>query len=118
MREKYDKEINELSEMYNGIGQQQILIDKRNELAEDIRKTIIDIINGIEFEDEFYGQILDKMVVNDREHIDVYLKMLPQKWSFAVENACKTAEIKDCVKENTDEPISVSSPLSSGYGIE
>ena len=117
MREKYEREIAELNDMYNGIEQQQLLIDKHNELAEEIRKTIFEIINGIEYEDEFYGQILDKMVINDREHIDVYLKMLPQKWSFAVANAQKIDKINDCVNENTNTPISVSSPLSSGYGM-
>ncbi len=42
------------------------------------------LINGIQYEDEYYTQILDKMVINDKNHIDVYLKMLPHKWSFTV----------------------------------
>lgn len=41
-------------------------------------------ICGIQYEDEYYTQILDKMVINDKNHIDVYLRMLPHKWSFTV----------------------------------
>lgn len=50
----------------------------------DIKDAIDELINGIQYEDEYYTQILDKMVINDKNHIDVYLKMLPHKWSFTV----------------------------------
>ena len=50
----------------------------------DIKNAIDELINGIQYEDEYYTQILDKMVINDKNHIDVYLKMLPHKWSFTV----------------------------------
>ena len=48
-----------------------------------------ELIGGIEYEDEFYTQLLDKMVINDRENIDVYLKLLPIKWSYTVATASK-----------------------------
>ena len=48
----------------------------------DIKKAIDELISGVEYEDEFYTQLLDKMVVNDRENIDVYLNLLPLKWSY------------------------------------
>ena len=31
---------------------------------------------GVEYDDEFYKHILDKMVVNDKDNIDVYLNLL------------------------------------------
>ncbi len=62
---------------------------KQQELMEDIKKTIDELISGIEYEDEFYTQLLDKMVVNDRENIDVYLNLLPIKWSYTVAKASK-----------------------------
>ena len=40
--------------------------------------------HGVEYEDDFYKEILDKMVVNDKDHIDVYLNLLPLKWSYTV----------------------------------
>ena len=70
--------------MAEGIEQQQTMILKQQELMADIKKAINELINGIQYEDEYYTQILDKMVINDKNHIDVYLKMLPHKWSFTV----------------------------------
>ncbi len=59
------------------------------EKIEEVKKAIEELMNGVPYEDEYYTQILDKMVVNDKDHIDVYLKMLPQKWQFAVEKNVK-----------------------------
>lgn len=54
-------------------------------ISSDMRE-ITDAVNGlaegVEYEDEFYRGILDKMVVNDKDHIDVYLKQLSFKWSY------------------------------------
>ena len=84
LRAKYDEDIEKLKSTMEGIEQQQTMILKQRELMEDIKKAIDELINGIQYEDEYYTQILDKMVINDKNHIDVYLKMLPHKWSFTV----------------------------------
>ena len=84
LRAKYDEDIEKLKSMAEGIEQQQTMILKQKELMEDIKNAINELINGIQYEDEYYTQILDKMVINDKNHIDVYLKMLPHKWSFTV----------------------------------
>ena len=84
LRAKYDEDIEKLKSMAEGIEQQQTMILKQKELMEDIKNAIDELINGIQYEDEYYTQILDKMVINDKNHIDVYLKMLPHKWSFTV----------------------------------
>lgn len=84
LRAKYDEDIEKLKSMAEGIEQQQTMILKQQELMEDIKNAINELINGIQYEDEYYTQILDKMVINDKNHIDVYLKMLPHKWSFTV----------------------------------
>ena len=47
-----------------------------------------ELIGGIEYEDEFYTQLLDKMVINDRENIDVYLNLLPLKWRKESAHKC------------------------------
>ncbi len=84
LRAKYDEDIEKLKSMAEGIEQQQTMILKQQELMADIKNAINELINGIQYEDEYYTQILDKMVINDKNHIDVYLKMLPHKWSFTV----------------------------------
>ena len=84
LRVKYDEDIERLKSMAEGIEQQQTMILKQQELMAGIKNAIDELINGIQYEDEYYTQILDKMVINDKNHIDVYLKMLPHKWSFTV----------------------------------
>ena len=84
LRSKYDEDIEKLKSTMKDIEQQQAMIQRQQELMADIKNASLELINGIRYEDEYYAQILDKMVVNDKNHIDVYLKMLPHKWSFTV----------------------------------
>ena len=91
LRAKYDAEIESLKSITESIEKQQIVKHKQNELMEDIKKAIDELISGIESEDEFYTQLLDKMVINDRENIDVYLNLLPLKWSYTVATVSKKA---------------------------
>lgn len=125
LRAKYDEDIEKLKSMAEGIEQQQTMILKQKELMEDIKNAIDELINGIQYEDEYYTQILDKMVINDKNHIDVYLKMLPHKWSFTVAKGVtgaletlKKAEASENSISEAPLPISVSNPFNSAYGIE
>ena len=103
LRQKYSTEINSIKSVLDGMEVQQSMKNHR-ELISDIKKSIDELINGVQYEDEFYSQILDRMVVHDKNHIDVYLNMLPYKWSFAVE--------KNAISE-THLPISVRIPFTS-----
>ncbi len=132
LRAKYDAEINSLKSMMESMEKQQIVIAKQKELMEDIKNAVDELIGGIEYEDEFYTQLLDKMVINDRENIDVYLNLLPLKWSYTVAgsiNCLKDKQLKKALasenapqaRRNISEaslPISVSSPATSLYGME
>lgn len=118
LRAKYDTEIESLKSMADSIEKQQAMIQKQQELMTDIKKALDELIDGIEYEDEFYTQILDKMVINDRDNIDVYLNMLPLKWSYTVAKASKKAVASERNISEASLPMSVRSPLSSGYGIE
>ena len=91
LRAKYDAEIDSLKSMVESIEKQQEAIAKQRELMADIQTAVNELIGGIEYEDEFYTRLLDKMVINDRENIDVYLNMLPLKWSYTVAKASKKA---------------------------
>ena len=97
LRAKYDAEINSLKSMMESMEKQQVVIAKQKELMEDIKNAVDELIGGIEYEDEFYTQLLDKMVINDRENIDVYLNLLPLKWSYTVAgsiNCLKDRQLK------------------------
>lgn len=118
LRAKYDEEIETLKAMADGIEKQQEMIDKQRELLDDIKKAIEELIGGIQYEDEYYTQLLDKMIVNDKNHIDVYLNMLPYKWQFAIAQsvkgamkASKKAEASECTISEASLPISVSNAL-------
>ena len=120
LRAKYDEDIEKLKSMSEGTRQQQTMILKQQELMADIKNAIDELINGIQYEDEYYTQILDKMVINDKNHIDVYLKMLPHKWSFTVAKGVtgaletlKKAEASENTISEASLPISVSNPLTS-----
>lgn len=56
------------------------------ERLEAIRQEICKLLNGQEWGEEFYAQILDKMVIESRDAIDLYLKGLPIKWSYTRRN--------------------------------
>ena len=127
LRAKYDAEINSLKSMMESMEKQQIVIAKQKELMEDIKNAVDELIGGIEYEDEFYTQLLDKMVINDRENIDVYLNLLPLKWSYTVAgsiNCLKDRQLKKALasenalqaRRNISEaslPMSFSSPATS-----
>lgn len=82
VREKCVNEIAELTgviERIEGGG----AANSQNELSTGISRAVHEIISGMEYEDEFYRSLLDRMVVYSRNHIDVYLKFLPYKWSYS-----------------------------------
>lgn len=64
---------------------------EKQELMQNITETINEILNGMEYEDEFYRQLLDKMVVNDKDNVDVSLNMLSIKWSYTAVKKSKNA---------------------------
>lgn len=121
LRDKYENELDELYGLIESIDRQQEMVEKHNEIIAEIKRNIEEIINGMASEDEYYAQVLDHMVVNDREHIDVYLKMLPGKWTYAIAAAKNlnknTKNVENFVEmshQNTDVATSVNNPLSSG----
>lgn len=61
----------------------------KRELLDDVKKIAWELIGGVQYEDEYYTHLLDRMVVNDKDHVDVYLKMLSHKWEFAIVHSVK-----------------------------
>ena len=82
-RRKCDEETDSLNELIRSIEKQDIIVKQQNELLLDITAAVHEIVEGMTLEEEFYRSLLDRMVVNDKDHIDVYLNLLPYKWSYA-----------------------------------
>lgn len=113
-REACDKEISELQDTISGIDQQHLLADQQESVMKEITAAIHEIVSSVEYEDAFYSQILDKMVVQSKDTVDVYLNLLPIKWSYAVAKASKgVLDPKSGISE-TEIPISVNIARSSG----
>lgn len=113
-REACDKEISELQNTISGIDQQHLLADQQESVMKEITAAIHEIVSGMEYEDAFYSQILERMVVQNKDTVDVYLNLLPIKWSYAVAKASKgVLDPKSGISE-TEIPISVNIARSSG----
>lgn len=82
-------------------------MEQQQALMQAITDAILEIVNGMEYEDEFYTQLLDKMVVHDPAHIDVYLNLLPFRWRYTISGTPEW-NISDA-----SVPMSVSKPFSS-----
>ena len=113
-REACDKEISELQDTISGIDQQHLLADQQESVIKEITAAIHEIVSGVEYEDAFYSQILDKMVVQSKDTVDVYLNLLPIKWSYAVAKASKGVLGPKSGISETEIPISVNIARSSG----
>ena len=88
-RTKCENELTELQSVIENIREQKEEMEKQQELVTEITEVMDDLINGVEYEDDLYKEILDKMVVNDKDHIDVYLNLYPLKLSYTAVTASK-----------------------------
>ena len=95
-REKSDVELANLREMLESLEKQDIIVRNYQTLMKDIEEAFCEMLEGASCDDIFYRQILNKMVVHDRDNIDVYLNILPEKWSYTVAKASKKAEASEC----------------------
>ena len=86
-RSKCGAEMKGLQEALDSIDTQQTAAGEHR-LIREIGEAVNELMGGVEYEDEFYRQILDKIVVGSQGGMDVYLNMLPVKWSYkAVETS-------------------------------
>ena len=106
----------------SGVGiessQYQIQREKQQERIRAITDAIDEIISGAADEDVFYKHILNKMVVIDSEHIEVYLNLLPFTWTYAVSRVLPTEAKAQRSISDASVPMSVSSPFNSSKGME
>ena len=96
----------------------QIQREKQQERIRTITDAIDEIISGAAYEDVFYKHILNKMVVTDSEHIEVYLNLLPFTWTYTVSKMLPADTKAQRSISDASVPISVSSPFNSSKGME
>ena len=112
-REKCQAEVEEYRDLVDSVDKQNMLVNEQQNLIKDIKTALKEMISGASNDEEFYRNILNKMVIHDRNHIDVYLNLLPHKWSYALEkvkNIGENSADKLLNTSNTPLPISVSNP--------
>ena len=117
-RAKYDADIQSYEATIASVEKQKELPQKQQELIQEIADAINEMIAGMEYEDEFYTHILNKMVVIDSKHIDVYLNLLPFTWSYAISKVSSKGTRLTRSISDASVPISVSNPFNSSKGIE
>ena len=54
-------------------------------LIKNIEGALQDMLSGTHLDDVFYRNILNKMVVHNRDQVDIYLKHLPHRWHYTVD---------------------------------
>ena len=94
----------------------QKIIKDKEKVIKDIREFVENMSCGAEWNDTFYRNIVDKIVVYRDRKIDIHLKLIPEKWQakiLAGAGEINTYESKksSCVCST---PISVNNPFSSG----
>ena len=116
MSERYEKEKADLQEKIKDAQRQKEMADNQEEMIQDIAASIRALALGEQQNDTFYRNIVEKIVVYSREHIEIHLNLLPYKWAYTLaELPGNPGKKKTVLTEhfNTDIPISVSSPATS-----
>lgn len=92
-----------------------MLADKEKIISE-IKNYVNSLTLGEEWNDTFYRNIVDKIVVGKNRDIDIHLKFIPDKWSAKI--LCGKAEIdrynEILVNQSSSLPISVNIAFNSG----
>lgn len=70
---------------------QQVIADKDKIIA-DIRRYVYAISSGTEWNDVFYRNIVDKIIVHKDRKVDVHLKLIPKKWQWKILAGTKEIE--------------------------
>lgn len=107
VNQRYDRELEDFQRRLEGVRERESITYEKDQLEKDVGRQVVDIVNCRADSEVLYKNVLDHMVVHKDRKIEVFLNLLPQKWTFVLENLRKS-------QNDTPVPISVSSPLSSG----
>ncbi len=107
VNQRYDGELEDLQRRLEGVRERESITYEEDQLEKDVGRQVADIVNCRADSEVLYKNVLDHMVVHKDRKIEIFLNLLPQKWTFVLENLRKS-------QNDPPVPISVSSPLSSG----
>ena len=124
MNEKYDGQLADLQSRLQTVRQKAALHYDLDALKADVKSEVTAIVRGDTQSEVFYKNVLDHLTVCRDNRVELRLNLLPQKWVFVLDKL-QDLKRKERVSEgdkvcyrDSSLPISVSNPLSSGYGIE
>lgn len=106
VNQRYDRELEELQKRLEAAQDRGSVTYETEQLREDVGRQVAAIVNGKADSEVLYKNVLDHMVVHKDRKVEVYLNLLPQKWTFVLENLHRS-------QNDPDVPISVSRPLAS-----
>lgn len=107
VNQRYDGELEDLQRRLEGVRERESITYEEDQLEKDVGRQVADIVNCRADSEVLYKNVLDHMVVHKDRKIEIFLNLLPQKWTFVLENLRKS-------QNDPPVPISVNSPLSSG----
>lgn len=92
----------------------QMIEDKEKNIA-DIKEYVNAISTGGEWNDTFYRNIVDRIVVYKDRRMDIHLNRIPEKWQGKILAGTQKIEAYESIKHSCvcSEPISVSKPFNS-----
>ncbi len=82
MSERYDTDMENLKQRIKEAQKRKEITANQEEMMADIAATIRALASGEKQDDTFYRNIVEKIVVHSRENIEIYLNLLPYKWSY------------------------------------
>ena len=106
VNQRYDGELEDLQRRLEGVRERESITYEEDQLEKDVGRQVADIVNCRADSEVLYKNVLDHMVVHKDRKIEIFLNLLPQKWTFVLENLRKS-------QNDPPVPISVKSPFSS-----
>ena len=106
VNQRYDGELEDLQRRLEGVRERESITYEEDQLEKDVGRQVADIVNCRADSEVLYKNVLDHMVVHKDRKIEIFLNLLPQKWTFVLENLRKS-------QNDPPVPISVSNPFSS-----
>lgn len=107
-----ETEISRTQEKLEAIRQRQKLDTDTKMLKPDIRAAITGIVSGRTADDDFYGHLLQQMIVYRDGRVEVALNLLPARWVYVLDGLEKY-RVKIGSHDASSVPMSVSRPFSS-----
>ncbi len=106
VNQRYDGELEDLQRRLEGVRERESITYEEDQLEKDVGRQVADIVNCRADSEVLYKNVLDHMVVHKDRKIEIFLNLLPQKWTFVLENLRKS-------QNDPPVPMSVSKPLAS-----